>query len=47
MEEDRMYEYAILLSSIGEKIQKGDLLGAVIVYNISVLVEPELLISRH
>ncbi len=47
VEEDRVYTSAVFLSSKSEKIQKGDLIGAVAVYNVSVLLEPEILVSKY
>ncbi len=47
VEEDRTVTHAVVLSPKGGRIEKGDLLGAVAVYNVSVLREPEFLISRY
>ncbi len=47
VEEDRTITHAVVLSPRGGRIEKGDLLGAVAVYNVSVLREPEFLISRY
>ncbi|AAB91157.1 MULTISPECIES: DUF22 domain-containing protein [Archaeoglobus] len=47
VEEDRVVTHAVVLSPKGGRIEKGDLLGAVAVYNISVLREPEFLISKY
>ncbi|WP_456328732.1 hypothetical protein [Archaeoglobus sp.] len=47
VEEDRLVTHAVVISPRGGRIEKGDLLGAVAVYNISILREPEFLISKY
>lgn len=47
VEEDRVVTHAVVMSPKGGRIEKGDLLGAVAVYNISVLREPEFLVSKY
>ncbi len=47
VEEDRKASHALLLALKRGRIEKGDLLGAVAVYNVSVLREPEFFISRY
>ncbi|WP_202318506.1 DUF22 domain-containing protein [Archaeoglobus neptunius] len=47
VEEDRSVSHALVMSVKGGRIEKGDLLGAVSVYNVSVLREPEFFISRY
>ena len=47
VEEDRVVTHAVVMSPKGGRIEKGDLLGAVAVYNVSVLREPEFLISKY
>ncbi|MBO8180051.1 MAG: DUF22 domain-containing protein [Archaeoglobus sp.] len=47
VEEDRVVTHAVVISPKGGRIEKGDLLGAIAVYNISVLREPEFLISKY
>ncbi len=47
VEEDRRATYALLLAVKSGRVEKGDLLGAVAVYNVSVLREPEFFISKY
>jgi hypothetical protein len=47
VEEDRRASHALLLAVKRGRVEKGDLLGAVAVYNVSVLREPEFFISRY
>lgn len=47
VEEDRKGSHALVLAIKSGRIEKGDLLGAVAVYNVSVLKEPEFFVSRY
>ncbi len=47
VEDDRRATHAIVAAVKKGRIEKGDLLGAVAVYNVSVLREPEFFLSRY
>jgi len=47
VEDDRRVTHAVVAAVKKGRIEKGDLLGAVAVYNVSVLREPEFFLSRY
>ena len=47
VEDDRRATHAVVIAAKKGRIDKGDLLGAVAIYNVSVLREPEFFLSRY
>lgn len=47
VEEDRKATHAVVFAVKSGRIERGDLLGAIAVYNVSILREPEFFISRY
>lgn len=47
VEEDKTIEKAIVCSVGDASVKKGDVLGALAIYNVAILIEPELFIAKY